>query len=314
MTSSVYVGVDISKSELVVATAATVLCTLPNDRDGHRDLVKRLRKMEGATVVVESTGCYGRALATAIATSGITIAVVQPGLVRHFAKSRGILAKTDAIDAKVIAQFGESNKPRPWSLPAAETTRLRALVDRRDQIVELRKQEQNHLETCADSTIATSIRKSIARLAKLEKQLDAQLAAHLQEHEPLRRLSEALQGESGVGLQTAANLIAYMPELGSLNRQKVAAMVGFAPYNKDSGKQEGKRSIQGGRRRLRRALYMAAISASRFNPWISTIYQRLIQRGKPKKVALVACGRKLAIRLNSIAAGVLSTAPVAQPG
>lgn len=311
MTSPTYVGIDIGKAELVVATSASILCKAPNDGDGHRQLVKRLRALENPTVVVESTGCYGREIALALGAAGIPIAIVQPGRVRHFAKSRGVLAKTDSIDARLIAQFGEANRPRCWTAPQAEITRLRALVDRRDQIIAQRLQEQGHLESCPDQTIAREIRRKIARLKKDEQAYTDKIARVLSEDARLRRLSEALQAEEGVGLQTAAALLAYLPELGTLNRQQVAALVGLAPFNRDSGTAEGKRAISGGRRRLRRALYMAAITAARFNTWIGPMYRRLVERGKLKKVALVACGRKLAIRLNSIAAKVLAESATA---
>ncbi len=305
MTSSTYIGIDVAKAELVVATPTSFLCTVPNDDAGHGELVKRLRSIQVASVVLESTGVYGHKVAKALCQAGFPVAIVQPGRVRCFAKSCGVLAKTDAIDARMIAQFGESTRPRGCTMPEEQVTRLRALVDRRDQIIEQRKSEQNHLETCADPAIAKEVRRSIARLKKDEAAYTKRIGEHIASDDRMRRLSEALQTESGVALQTVASLLAYLPEIGSLNRQTIAALVGLAPYNRDSGEQRGKRSIYGGRRRLRKALYMAAISASRWNAWVSETYQRLLQRGKLKKVALVACGRKLAIRLNSIAAKVL---------
>jgi transposase len=200
MTSPIYVGIDIAKDELVVATTTSILCTVPNDGDGHRQIVKRLRGLENPTVVVESTGCYGRELALAVGAAGFPIAIVQPGRVRHFAKSRGILAKTDAIDARVIAQFGDANRPRCWTAPQAEVARLRALVDRRDQIIAQRLQEQGHLESCPDHAIAREIRRAIARLQKDEQAYTSRITALLNEHERLRRLSEALLAEAGVGV------------------------------------------------------------------------------------------------------------------
>jgi transposase len=306
MTAAQYIGIDIAKAELVVATSTTVLGSFANDRHGHGELVKRLGEMSVAGVVIESTGCYGRPVGLAVSAAGFPVAIVQPGRVRHFALSHGIRAKTDAIDARLIAQFGECYKPRAWAMPPEVLTRLRALVDRRDQIVESRKREQNYLESCADTGIAKELRSSIVGLEKQELAYTERIAHHIAEHDRLQRLSEALQAESGVGLQTVAVLLAYMPELGCLNRQQAAALVGFAPYNQDSGPRKGTRGIAGGRRRLRRALYMAAISASRWNAWIAPMYRRLRERGKHAKVALVACGRKLVIRLNSIAATTLA--------
>jgi len=306
MTDAMYIGIDIGKAELVVATPTAVIGTFPNDRGGHRDLVKRLAKLSVAAVVMESTGCYGRAVMTALASAGYKVAIVPPGRIRHFALSLGVRAKTDPIDACMIAKFGESQKPRTWEMPPEALSQLRALVDRRDQIVEMRKMEVNHLETCADARIAKEVRRSIAHLDKMVRGCDRLIAQHIAAHEPMRRLSDALQEETGVGLQTAAVLLAYMPELGTLNRQQAAALVGFAPYNRESGQSKCPRQISGGRRRLRRALYMAATTAARCSEWLKPMYVRLLQRGKLKKVACVACGRKLIIRLNSIAAKALA--------
>lgn len=308
MTTSEYVGIDVAKVELVVSTSTTPLGRYGNDAKGHRDLVKRLGRMQVAAVVLESTGRYGQEVASALMVAGFTVAMVQPGRVRHFARSLGVRAKTDPIDAQVIARFGEATKPRAMSTVPSEITRLRALVDRRDQVVELRKQEANHLEACPDPMIAKELKRNIARLEKVEAAYTTAIARHLAAHERIHRLSQALQSESGVGIQTAAALIAHLPELGTINRQQVAALAGLAPYDCASGPQDGKRSIAGGRKRLRWALYLAAVTASRFSPWIQPIYRRLLERGKCKKVALIACARKLLIRLNSIATKAL-TAP-----
>ena len=313
MTQPTYIGIDVAKAELVVATPTTIIGNFPNDHDGHRALIKRLGTLDVQGIVLESTGCYSRAAAVALSEAGFSVAIVQPGRVRHFALSGGVRAKTDAIDARVIAQFGASHKPRVWTTPPAHTTRLRALVDRRDQIIEARKREENHLEACADAGIARELRRVITRLKKDEAAYGKKIAAQLAEHDELRQMSDALQAEAGVGMHTAAVLLSFMPELGRLNRQQVAALIGFAPYNRDSGDQQGKRAIYGGRRRLRRALSMAAISAARSSEWIKPIYQRLRERGKPAKVALVACGRKLAIRLNSIAGAALAQAAAITP-
>lgn len=306
MTSASYVGIDVSKAELVVGTATTGLGRFSNDRAGHRDLVNRLRRLEVSAVVLESTGRYGQDVSVALMAAGFAVAVVPPGRVRHYAKSLGVHAKTDPIDAQVIARFGEATRPRALAPIAPEVTRLRALVDRRDQVIELRKQEQNHLEACGDADIAKELKRSIARLQKIELAYTKRIADHLAGDERLAALSTALQSESGVGLQTAATLLAHFPELGQLNRQHAAALGGLAPFNRDSGPRDGRRSIYGGRRRLRRALYMAAVSASRWNAWVSELYRRLLARGKCAKVALIACARKLLVRLNSIAAKAIT--------
>lgn len=306
MTTSEYVGIDVAKAELVVSTATASLGRYGNDAKGHRDLLKRLGHLQVAAVVMESTGRYGQEAAQALMAAGFTVAMVQPGRVRHFARSLGVRAKTDPIDAQVIARFGEATKPRPLAPTPVEVTRLRALVDRRDQVVEMRKREANHLEACTDPVIAKEMRTSIARHEKLEARYTSEIARHLAAHDRLHRLSQALQSESGVATLTAAALIAHLPELGTINRQQVAALSGLAPYDRASGTQDGKRSIAGGRRRLRRALYFAAVTATRFNAWISPVYARLRERGKCAKVALIACARKLLIRLNSIAAKALA--------
>jgi transposase len=306
MTLAEYVGIDVAKAELVVGTSAASLGRFANDGKGHGELVKRLKRLQVASVVMESTGRYGQEVAKALMAAGVTVAVVQPGCVRHFARSLGIRAKTDPIDARVIARFGEATKPRALSQIPEEITQLRALVDRRDQVVELRKQEQNHLEACTTPGIAKELRTTIARLKKLEARYAAAIARHLAAHQRLHRLSQALQSESGVATLTAAALISHLPELGQINRQQVAALSGLAPYDRASGNQDGKRSIGGGRRRLRRALYLAAVTATRFNEWISPMYRRLREHGKCAKVAIIACARKLLIRLNSIAAKVLA--------
>ncbi len=305
-TPGIYVGIDVAKDELVVATTTAVICRVANDPGGHAMLVKRLSGMTVAAAVLESTGCYGQAAVSALMAGGVAVAVVQPGRVRHFARSLGVLAKTDPIDARVIAQFGEATKPRVYTAPAQEVVHLRALVDRRDQIIELRKQEQNHLEARPAAFIAKDLRASIKRLTKAEKAYTKQIAEHIAKHDRLARLSEALQEEAGVGLQTAATLLAHLPELGDLNRQQVAALGGLAPYDSASGTHDGKRAIYGGRKRLRRALYLAAVTAGRCGTWLKDVYLKLLQRGKIKKVALIACARKLLIRLNTIAAKALS--------
>jgi transposase len=304
-TPGIYVGIDVAKAELVVATATAVISRVGNDAAGYGELVQRLAGMTVEAVVLESTGCYGQGVVAALVAAGMAVAVVQPGRVRDYAHSLGIRAKTDPIDAKVIAQFGQATKPRLFTPLTPEVLHLRALVDRRDQLIELRKQEQNHLEATTNPTITKDLRASIKRLIVAEKAYTKHIADHIAKHERLARLSDALQDESGVGLQTAATLLAHLPELGTLNRQQAAALGGLAPFDRASGKHDGKRTIYGGRRRLRRALYLAALTAGRCSTWLKDIYQKLLKRGKPKKVALIACARKLLIRLNTIAAKAL---------
>jgi transposase len=305
-TPGIYIGIDVAKAELVVATTTAVICRVANDGRGHAELVRKLREMTVAAAVLESTGCYGHAAVAALLEAGVAVAVVQPGRVRHFARSLGIHAKTDPIDARVIAQFAEATKPRLFTPSTDEVIQLRALVDRRDQIIELRKQEENHLEARPVELIAKDLRGSIKRLKKAEKAYTKKITDHIAKHDRLARLSKALQEESGVGIQTAATLLAHLPELGTLNRQQVAALGGLAPYDHASGTSDGKRAIYGGRKRLRRALYLAALTAGRCGTWLKDAYVKLRQRGKPAKVAIIACARKMLVRLNTVAAKALN--------
>lgn len=313
-TSPLYIGIDVAKAELVVATPTMDLCRVANDPGGCRALIARLGSLSVAAVVMESTGCYGREAAAALTAAGYAVAIVQAGRVRHFAASLGIRAKTDPIDARVIARFAEATKPRCMSPASAEVSTLRALVDRREQVIEMRKQEGNRLESVADPVIAKELKQSIKRLVTAEATYTRQIAACIDAHPAFRRISERLQDESGVGPQTAATLLAYFPELGRINRQQAAALAGLAPYDHASGTHDGKRAIFGGRKRIRRALYLAAISAARWSPWVKDIYVNLRARGKCAKVALIACARKLLVRLNSLVATALSESlPDPQP-
>ena len=256
---------------------------------------------------MESTGCYGRQAAATLTAAGFQVCVVQPGRVRSFAASIGVRAKTDPIDARVIARFAAATQPRTTTPLPADIAILRALVDRRDQIIEMRKQEDNRLEALGDATIAKELRRSIKRLILQERSYTRRIAAHLAAHQRLQRINERLQEETGVGPQTAATLLAYFPELGTVNRQQAAALAGLAPYDRASGPRDAKRAIFGGRKRLRRALYLAAVSAARWSPWLKDVYTSLRAKGKCAKVAIIACARKLLVRLNSLVAAVLNT-------
>jgi transposase len=313
MTHAEYIGIDVAKAELVVATPHQIVCRVPNDPAGFRDLSQCLRPRTIATVAMESTGTYARAAAAALTAAGYQVAIVQPGRVRHFAGSLGIHAKSDPIDARIIARFAEATKPRGTTPPPAEVTRLRALVDRRDQVIEMRKQEENRLESVDDREIAKELKANIRRLVAAEAAYTKRLAAFIATSADLRRISDRLQDESGVGLQTAATLLAHFPELGRVNRQQAAALAGLAPYDHASGKRDGRRSIFGGRKRIRRALYLAALSAARWNPWLKAFYANLRAKGKCAKVALIACARKLLVRLNSLAAAALGLVEGQEP-
>lgn len=300
-----YIGIDVAKAELVVATGDAELFRVPNTPAGHRDLVKRLRPLNPAGVVMESTGPYGREAAVVLTAAGYQVAIVQAGRVRSFAASLGIRAKTDPIDARVIARFAAATKPRCFTPPSPASARLRALNDRRDQLIDMRTQEENRLESVTDPLVAKELRANIKRLITAEKSYTKRMVTVI-DHEPeLQRMSAQLQQEAGVGIQTAVALMTHCPELGTLNRQQVAALAGLAPYTRASGTRDGKRTIVGGRKRLRTALYLAALTASKHSEWLRPIYEKLKAAGKCPKLALVACARKLLVRLNSLAARLL---------
>jgi transposase len=299
-TPAVYAGIDIAKETLDVGSSERVLFQARNATAGHDQVVKRLREAGVTNVVVESTGIYGKELVRALIQAGFGVAVVQAGRARHFARSINALAKTDQIDAMMLARFGEATSPRLHQLPSTAVEQLRALSERRRQIIEDRVREQNRLEACLDPHITKGLRASIARLEKAEKSLDTKIAHAIDVDHVFAAARDTLCAESGVGIQTATILITRLPELGEVNRQQIAALAGLAPYDQSSGTWKGKRAIYGGRADVRQALYLAALSAVRWNPTIKDVYQRLLKNGKDKKLALIACARKLLVRLNSL--------------
>jgi len=309
-TSAVYIGIDVAKATFDVGSSERLLLQkVANTNAGHRQVIDYLRGRSVALIVIESTGIYGADLVRALILAGLPVAVVQPGRVRYFARSLNILAKTDAIDAVVLARFAEATKPRLYALPPENLVRLRALSDRRDQVVDDRVREQNRLEACRDPVIAKDLKASIARLEKAEVKLDKAMVVVIAEDPALKTKSDLLQNESGIGPQTAAILLAQLPELGTVNRQEIGALAGIVPYDRSSGTSDGKRHIYGGRERVRRALYMATLAACRFNQQIADFYQRLIKRGKQDKVVRIACARKLLVRLNTVLANAAKPKP-----
>ena len=301
-TSSV-VGIDVSKARLDIAclpVSTAAVSHFDNDPKGHAALIASLKGIVPRLIVVEATGGYQRALVAALATAGLPVVVVNPRQVRDFARAMGILAKTDAIDAAVLAQFGASLNPELRPLPDAQATALTDLLTRRRQLIELRTAESNRLgQTCAPK-VKASIR---AVLTVIKKQLDAmddELDGLIQQCPCWQEKETLLTSVPGIGTLTARTLLACLPELGQLSRQAVAALVGVAPINRDSGTMRGKRTTWGGRKVVRSALYMAALVASRRNPVIRAHYHKLLNAGKAKKLALVACMRKLLVMLNAM--------------
>jgi transposase len=250
-TPALYIGIDVAKATLEVGSCERHLFQAPNTSEGHRLVIERLRGLVVATIVIESTGIYARELVRALMQAGFPVAVVQPGRARHFARSLNALAKTDQIDAVVLARFGQATKPRLHQLPTPTQDRLRALVDRRGQVVEDRVREQNRLEACTDPHIAKDLRVSITRLKKMEAALEQRIATAIAADAAVTAKHDILRQEAGIGPQTAFTLLTQLPELGTVNRQQIAALAGLAPYDRSSGAWQGRRAIYGGRARLR---------------------------------------------------------------
>ena len=296
-----YVGIDVSKARLDVATTGGESWSEANDDSGVLALADRIQKLRPAGVVMEATGGYEAAIAASLWAAGVPCCVVNPRQVREFARALGRLAKTDAIDADVLARFAEAIKPEPKPLPDAQAQELEALATRRRQLVDMITAEKNRL----GMTRAKAPRKDISehidwlqrRLRLANRDIDRAVR-----NSPLWREQEnLLRSAPGVGRVVAVTLLTSLRELGTLNRRKIATLVGLAPLNRDSGTMRGKRSTWGGRADVRAALYMAAVTAARCNHEIRAFYLRLVAAGKPKTLALVACARKILTRLNAMA-------------
>jgi transposase len=299
MTKSV-VGVDVSKGKLDVGVSDEKrVQTWTNDATGCTELGEWLVGQGVSLVVVEASGGYEAAIVSELVSRGQAVALVNPSRVRAFARAEGIIAKTDKIDAQVIARFGAMMKPQVTARREEAQVALTEQVSRRRQLVLILTGEKNRLQT-ASPAIQAHIGRHITwlqtEIEMLEQQISQAIAAHPQWTETVQRVDSV----PGIGFITATTLVADLPELGQLNRQKIAALVGVAPFNHDSGKQRGKRRIFGGRTSVRSVLYMATLSAIRYNPVIKEFYQRLLDKGKLKKVALTACMRKLLVILNTM--------------
>jgi transposase len=297
MSEKIYFGVDVCKQSLAFCGAA-MAGQVPNNAPGVRRLLARLPK--GAQLIIEASGGYERELVKGAQKSAVPLSVVNPRQVRDFAHGVGRLAKTDPIDAEMLARFGAEVNPPPDPVPCAAEVALQELLSARQQLVEQRtvllQQQPQHLNSIVR-------RLDTARLKLLQRQiaqLELAIGSILEEQSALKQKVERLQQVKGVGFITAVTCVALCPELGSMTRGQTAALIGVAPYDDDSGARKGWRHIAGGRSRLRRALYMASISAVRSNPILRRFYQQLRQRNKPPKVALVAVIRKLAILLNCL--------------
>jgi len=301
MSKGEHVGIDICKERLDVALwPSQETFSDPNDTEGIVRLAKRLAKARPKIVVMESTGRMQVPLALELEKRGVPYRIVNPRQVRDFARAMGRLAKTDRIDALMLARFAESVKLDPKPLPDAERRELRALVMRRLQLIETRVAEENRLRDETVRRVRKSLKESIAWLKRQIKHLDIDLDRKIKNSPTFSGQDVLIQSVPGIGPNTANMIQACLPELGALNRREIAALVGVAPFNRDSGKSNGKRYCWGGRAEVRAALYMAALVAARFNPVIKAVYLRLRAKGKEAKKALVACMRKLLVILNAM--------------
>jgi transposase len=296
-----FVGIDIAKRTLDVhVLPERTSLTHSNDSQGRRQLREKLPPPGFCLIVVEATGGYERALVAELIDKGYHVSVVNPRQVRDFAKASGKLAKTDRIDAAVLARFGETMKPRRQAKVPEKQLELQDLVARRRQLVELRAKEMNRKENVTSKLVGKSLQETIDLLTKQIRRFEKRIAALVQADDDWKQKTEIVQSAPGVGPQVSACLVADVPELGQMNRQQIAALVGLAPFNCDSGQFRGRRSIRGGRISVRCALYLAALSARRCNPVIRAFADRLAALGKKPKVILTACMRKLLVILNTM--------------
>lgn len=299
MTDEIFVGIDVAKDTLEVATSDGEGFTVPTDTAGLAGLAKRLLRMAPALVVLEATGGYEAPAVAVLAAAGLPVVVINPRQARFFARSLGRLAKTDRIDAALLAEFGARVRPQVRPLPDEATRQLEALLARREQLMGMLVAERNRLAQ-AIPALRGGIKAHIHYLVKQIKDSDRELGDRLRQSPVWREREDLLKQVPGVGRQSILALCASLPELGQLEARQLAALVGVAPFNCDSGTLRGQRHCWGGRTQVRRVLYMATVSATRCNPVIQPFYARLVAAGKPKKLALVACMRKLLTILNAM--------------
>lgn len=300
MTTQTYIGIDVSKTTLDIAVRPSgEQWPTNNDPEGIASLVGELQSRTPALIVIEATGGLENGVVAALSAAQLPVAVVNPRQARDFAKATGRLAKTDQLDAENLAHFGQAVQPEPRSRPDEATQELSALLSRRRQVLQMLTAERQRL-SCAPQTTAERITEHIAWLEQELADLDDDLNHRIDQSDQWQAQADRLQSTPGVGPVTTYTLLAELPELGQLNRKQIAALVGLAPLNNDSGHQRGHRTIWGGRAAVRTSLYMATLSAVRHNPVIKRFYERLLQAGKPKKVALTAAMRKLLTILNAM--------------
>ena len=301
MTCRTLIGVDVSKDSLEVALSVDgATFTVRNDRRGIASLIRKLSRLGVDLVVMEATGGYERPLWEALGAAGLPARVVNPAHVRHFARSGGIHAKTDPIDARLLVRYAEAHGIEPGPVPSGEEKALKDLVRRRRQLMKELQRERCRLERGLEDAVQESIRRHMAYLREEIAAMDREMDAMKERVSEVREKVRLLETIPGIGRVSATESVALLPELGSGDRKSIAALVGYAPYPRDSGKKQGHRSIGGGRSDIRATLYMAALAATRHNPVLRSFYQRLVERGKPKKVALTAVARRLLVIMNAV--------------
>jgi transposase len=301
MNEQIFIGIDVAKDTFCVCSfPAAINLSLSNSTSGIKQLIKALRPHNVTLVVLEATGGYERPIVAGLLEADFRVVVASPRQVRQFARGIGELAKTDPIDARVLARFAQVVQPKPRPQFSRKTEELADLVKRRQQLTDLRTQELNREQTIHHRQVLKSVRKMITTLDGQITELDRLIAEHIQSDEQLSHKDQILRSTPGVGPQTSAILLSQLPELGLLNRQQIAALVGVAPYDFRSGCFAGQSRIWGGRKEIRNMLYMAALTAIRYNPVIRHFSQRLTSQGKKFKVVITACMRKLLIILNTM--------------
>jgi transposase len=297
--ASVYVGIDVSKRSLHVADShAERIVVMDNDSAGIRRLLSHLKELKPRQVCLEATGGYERPLVERLTAAGYPVSVVNPRQVRDFARAANQLAKTDEIDARIIARFAERMQPSPSPIRSQSQQKLQDLRTRRRQINDMLVQEKNRLGTMRDADVRRLIEKAVKLYRNQLEEVDREIQRRIEQDPQLAERARLIESVPGVGAVTAAMLVAELPELGSLNRGQIARLTGLAPINRDSGDFRGRRMTGGGRSHVRTALYMPALVAVRCNPSLKAFYRRLVDQGKQKLVALVAAMRKLLCILN----------------
>ncbi|MCI0555832.1 MAG: IS110 family transposase [Anaerolineae bacterium] len=295
-----YVGIDVAKDKLDVSVLGEKATSeASNTKRGITVLVKKMCQLNPNLIVVEATGGYEETLVLSLFQAGLRVALVSPQRVRQYARARGLLAKTDKLDAQNLAEYGKNIQPRLFVAKSEEGRRLSAIIGRRKQLSDMQKAEKNRLRT-AYLEMKSSIQTVVDCLETQIEILDEEMRRFMQEHADFGEQEKLLRTAKSIGPVTAATLLADLPELGKLDRKQIAALVGVAPMNHDSGKKRGYRKTKGGRPEVRSVLYMSALSAIRYNPLIKAQYEQLVQRGKEKKVAITACMRKMLTILNAM--------------